>query len=240
MSRNVLVVRSGSKPFPPLAGITMRELISHTMTPVSPLPEAFDGSPDFVVFTSQPAVARVAGEPRLARVLAASRVAAIGESTANALRRIGVEPAIVASGSAESLLEVLPEKLDGQRVLFPCAEDAGPALSQSLANRGAKVERVVVYRKEPCRLDPGLSEELLERPVAAFCATAPSAASWLFAGLSQGAARLLRTTPAVALGPATRRRLESLGVSAVRVAEPATFESAARLLGTLAAATAGQ
>lgn len=241
MSSAVLVVRSGSKPFPPIDGdVALRELVSHTVTPVSPPPHAFDGSPDFVVFTSQPAVARVAGEPRLSRVLAASRVVAVGDATAKALRRRGIEPAAVASGSAQSLLEVLPERLDGKRVLYPCAEDAGPALAVTLEKRGATVERVVVYRKDPCRFAPGLSEELLERPVAAFCATAPSAAVWLFAGLTQAAARLLRTTPAVALGPATRRRLESLGVAAIRVAEPATFESAARLLGTLAATTGGK
>ncbi len=236
MSPAVLVVRSGSKPFPPMAGITLRELVSHTIASISPPPGPFDGSPDFVVFTSQPAVTRVANDPLLARVLAASRVAAVGSATANALRRKGVEPAVVASGSAESFLAVLPQKLQGKRVLLPCAEDAGQALPRALTNRGATVERVVVYRKDPCRFDPGVSEELLDRPVGAFCATAPSAASWLFGGLSQEAARLLRTTPCVALGPATRHRLESLGVYSVRVAEPATFEAAARLLEALAAA----
>ena len=237
----VLVVRSGSRPFPPLpAGLSLRELVSHMVTPVSPPPRAFEGSPDYVIFTSQPAVARVAGEPDLERIVASSRVAAVGQATAEALRRHGVDPAVVGSGSAESLLEVLPQNLDGKRFLLPCAEDAGPALPRSLENRGATVERVVVYRKNPCRFDAGVSEELLERPVAAFCATAPSAAAWLFAGLSQAAARLLRTTPAVALGPATRRRLDALGVTAIRVAEPATLESAARLLATLAAAPARQ
>jgi uroporphyrinogen-III synthase len=241
MSRSVLVVRSGPKPFPPIPGdVTLRELVSHTVTPVAPPPGAFDGSPDFVVFTSQPAVARVTGEPKMSRVLAGSQVAAVGEATAEALRHSGVEPAFIAAGSAVSLLSVLPKGLAGKRCLLPCAEDAGAALAEALARRGASVERVVVYRKAPARLDPGVSEDLLEYCVAAFCTTAPSAAAWLFGGLSQAAARLLRTTPAVALGPATRRRLESLGVADIRLAVPATFESAARLLGTLAAATAGK
>jgi uroporphyrinogen III methyltransferase / synthase len=238
MSPAVLVVRSGSKPFPPISrDVELRELVSHTVTPVATPPEALEVSPDFVVFTSQPAVARVAGDPRLSRVLAGSQVAAVGEATAEALRHSGVEPAFVAAGSAASLLSVLPKGLGGKRCLLPCAEDAGLALAEALARRGATVERVVVYRRDPSRLDRGVSEDLLEHPVAAFCATAPSAAAWLFGGLSQAAARLLRTTPAVALGPATRRRLESLGVVGIHMADPATFESAARLLGRLAAAT---
>ena len=173
----------------------------------------------------------------MSHVLAASQVAAVGEATASVLRDIGVEPSFVAEGSAGSLLAVLPERLRGKRFLLPCAEDASLALSEALTRRGADVERVVVYRKEPRRLDPGVDEGLLAHPVAAFCATAPSAASWLFGGLSQAAARLLRTTPAVALGAATRRRLESLGVSDVRLATPATFESAAGILAELAAAS---
>jgi uroporphyrinogen-III synthase len=198
---------------------------------------------DLAVFTSQVAVERVAGDPSLDWLLQAtrraSRIAAVGPATADSLRARGIGPTVVGAGSSERLLEQLPTRLDGWRVLLPCGEDAPKDLAEAMRLRGAQVDRFVVYCKVARARDAGLEREILERPFAAFCATSPSAADWLFEGLADGAAERLRNTPAVVLGRFTRRFLEARGVGRILVTPDARFASALRLLEELASASAG-
>jgi uroporphyrinogen-III synthase len=82
--------------------------------------------------------------------------------------------------------------------------------------------------------DPSLDDAIASRPPAAFFATSPDAARWLFEGMSRESAARLRSTPAIALGPPTASALSENGVERVEIARPATFESAARLAVRLA------
>ena len=242
----VLVVRSGANPFArvgELPGIEVVERLSHSIAPVDAPVSAFDRPADFMVFTSQVTVERLLSGGELeARVRAAAgrgRVVAVGSSTAEALRRHGLVPAIVGGGSGDSTIEALESQLDGCHVLLPCAEDATPELPDALRSRGATVTCVVVYRKVPVPPDADLARQIVDRPFAAFCATSPSAARWLFADLPETASARLRRTQAVVLGRYTRRYLETHGVERIAEAESARFESAARLLSELATASAG-
>ena len=92
----------------------------------------------------------------------------------------------------------------------------------------------------PTPPDPELEREILTRPFTAFCVTSPSAATWLFAGLPLEAVQRLRATPAVVLGPYTRRYLESHGVARILVTDEARFDAAARMLETLAGTAPAQ
>jgi uroporphyrinogen-III synthase len=133
-------------------------------------------------------------------------------------------------GSFKTVTIKLPRRLDGMQVLHPCAEDASPELAEGLHRRGATVTRVPVYRKVPTPPDPELAREIVERPFRAFCVTSPSAATWLFTKLPAEAARRLRETPAVVLGPYTRRYLESHGVAHIAVTDEARFDAATKML----------
>jgi uroporphyrinogen-III synthase len=245
MSRpRVLVVRSGANPFHSFGGspkVEIVERVSHAIEPVDVPAEAFEGKADLALFTSQVAVERVLGDARLAppfrRCVETGRIVAVGRATEEALRSWDLPPDLVAAGSGESMLERLPGRLEGQRVVFPCGEDASLEVSEGLRARGAVVERLVVYRKVPNPPDPALGREIIEAPFAAFCTTSPSAARWLFTGLPQTATERLRRTPAVTLGPFTRRYLESHGVQRIEVTEEARFRSAAAALEALASAT---
>lgn len=243
----VLIVRSGANPFArilPRAGLRLQlqivERVSHAIEPLSPPRDAFDGKADLVLFTSQVTVERLLGDealaPRLRALAEGARVVAAGTATEGALRRHGLDPGIVAKGGGESILECLPRHLEGLRVFLPCAEDGTPELPDALRRRGAVVTRVPVYRKVPSPPDPDLAREIVDRPFKAFCVTSPSAATWLFAGLPLEAAKRLRETPAVVLGPYTRRYLESHGIARIAVTDEARFDAAARLLETLAGA----
>ena len=245
----VLVVRSGGNPFARLdvgAGVELVERSSHTIVPVAVPAEALSGPADLVIFTSQVAVERVLGDASLAAAVrsaasgAGSRVVAVGEATAAALARRGLPAQIVAGGSAEAIMASLPRHLDGASALLPCGDDGAADIDEALRSRGARVERVVVYRKVPQPTDKALSEEIERSPFAAFCATSPSAARWLFASVSDSAARKLRATPAVVLGRFTRRYLESHGVERIEVSDEPRFDAAARLLERLATGASEQ
>jgi uroporphyrinogen-III synthase len=122
--------------------------------------------------------------------------------------------------------------------VLPRGEDANPDLPQRLVERGAQVAPLLLYRKVPRPHDADLDHEIAAGRFAAFFASSPSAARWLFTGMADPALTRLRDTPAVVLGPFTRRYLEAHGVVSVRVAREASFPAAAELLETLAASSA--
>lgn len=240
MTPRVLVVRSGENalPFSPeIADLEVVEKISHLIVPLAPPVDLLDEPADLAVFTSQIAVRRLTEEPtlraRFAESIRKGQIAAVGPATAEALARNGFPPAIVARGSAENVLEKLPARLDGLRVLLPRGEDASEELPEGLIHRGARVAPMVLYRKVPRPGDPVISREILEAPFAAFCATSPAAARWLLEGLSAAALGKLRKTPAVVLGRFTARFLDSHGVEHIEISPEATFSAAAEVLAAL-------
>jgi len=246
MRPRALVVRSGARSVlesEAPASIEILERVSHRIELLEADSSQLAAPADLAVFTSQIAVAlglAGRGGPALRRCLAAARIVAVGPATAAALRSAGLVPEVIAGGSVESALEVLPERLEGLRVILPCGEDASTALPQALQERGAAVTRWVVYRKVANPPDAALAVEILERPFAAFCATSPAAARWLFEGAGARGLERLRATPAVALGPSTRAFLAERGVARIEVAEEAAFSSALRLLETLATGPPGK
>ncbi|MFW6079861.1 MAG: uroporphyrinogen-III synthase [Gemmatimonadota bacterium] len=111
---------------------------------------------DWIVLTSVNGVERLAAALREAGEEPASalgpprRVACIGPATASALKRRGVEPAVVPDEYvAEAVLEAIVEAsgtLTGSRILLPRAAGARAVLREELERRGADVEEVEAYR----------------------------------------------------------------------------------------------
>ena len=85
----------------------------------------------------------------------------MGGGTARALADAGIAVDVTGSGDALDLAKELAVK-PGCRVLFPCAEGAGAALPDALAAKGAKVERVVLYRTKAAEgpVDPPAAREV--------------------------------------------------------------------------------
>ena len=82
------------------------------------------------------------------RALHNSKICAIGQETADSLGSYGLRPELVTSEyTAEGLANALEGwEMSGMRVLVPRAEVARDALPSLLANRGAEVEILPVYR----------------------------------------------------------------------------------------------
>ena len=83
-----------------------------------------------------------------ARALHGSKLCAIGQETAESLERHGLRPELITSEyTAEGLAKALEGwEMEGMHVLVPRAEVARDALPSLLANRGAEVEILPVYR----------------------------------------------------------------------------------------------
>jgi uroporphyrinogen III methyltransferase / synthase len=83
-----------------------------------------------------------------ARALHRSKLCAIGQETAESLESHGLRPELItAEYTAEGLAKALEGwEMDGMHVLVPRAEVARDALPSLLANRGAEVEILPVYR----------------------------------------------------------------------------------------------
>ncbi len=238
-----LVVRSGALDFPrPSDGAVLEvfEKITHAIEPLAADSAVLTEPAALAVFTSQVAVRLFfedAERRRLfAQSLSAGRVAAVGQSTAAALRDVGVEPAIVAAGSGASVLDRLPRRLEGWRVLLPRGEDATLELPGGLAARGARLRPMVLYRKVPAPPDPALDAEIASGAFFALATTSPAAASWLFTNASPAAMERLREIPAVVLGRYTGRYLTSHGIERVETAAQPTFHAILERLAELAAA----
>ena len=95
-----------------------------------------------------------------ARALHGSKLCAIGQETAESLERHGLRPELITSEyTAEGLAKALEGwEMDGMHVLVPRAEVARDALPSLLANRGAEVEILPVYR---AMCPPGAGDALL-------------------------------------------------------------------------------
>ncbi|MEO8431621.1 MAG: uroporphyrinogen-III synthase [Acidobacteriota bacterium] len=246
MSTRVLVLRSGGIPFPrpeANAGFDLVEKATHEIRPRPTDFAALAEPASLAVFTSQIAVRILLGDPegsvRFRDCLTGGRVGAVGDATAEALRRLGVEPAFVAAGYGSSVLDMLPADLDGRRVILPRGADATDELADGLRRRRARVVLLVLYDKEPVPRDPGLDAEIAGGSFSGFCATSPAAARWLFETSTEKALGRLRETPAVVLGRFTGRYLESHGIARVSESAEPSFSSAFDALRGLAlAATA--
>jgi uroporphyrinogen III methyltransferase/synthase len=156
---------------------------------------------DWVVFASQNAVTglfralRAAG--RDVRTLGATKLAAVGDATAEALDAHGLLADFVPSqADAEHLAAELP-RVDGARVLIPSGSLSDQRLGDGLRARGAHVERVQVYETLPATLDDGTVDALLHADAITFA----SASSATFLASALGERVLPGTTKLCAIGP---------------------------------------
>lgn len=166
---------------------------------------------DWIVVTSAAGVAALP-TPRVG-----PRWAAVGESTAKALRKKGIEPDLVpAEANGAALAEALPDPA-GARVLIVRASLADPDLPTGLRRRGARVEEVTAYETVE---GPAESADLLQLAIAD-----PELAVVIFASGSaiRGFIKLggQNTLPAVTIGPRTTAVARAAGfVVAAEAAAP--------------------
>jgi len=134
------------------------------------------------------------------------RVAAVGERTAAALARLGVETDFVPSSFTSATLgEELPSS-KGKKVLLLRSDAANPALEAKLLDRGFKVEKAAIYRTLP------LSGDASRARGADFIVFAsPSAVKSFCSAVTEEELRRLRKLKAVCIGPVTETAAKENG-----------------------------
>jgi uroporphyrinogen-III synthase len=171
---------------------------------------------DWVVFTSangvEAAFARLAAIGGDARAAGRRKVAAIGPITAQALRRHGVEPALVPGEYvAEAILEALGD-VRGKTFLLPRADIAREALATGLRAKGATVTEVAAYRT----VGAGGPPPDLSGADAVTFTSSSTVRHFLASGATVGGAKV------VCIGPVTAATARELGLTVDAVADAYT------------------
>lgn len=182
------------------------------------------GEFDWLLFTSQSAVDRVAG--RLGGALPPTlRIGAVGEATAARLRDLGFPVALVpADARGEGLAAALLPHLGrgGLRILLPRGDLADVRLPGALEAAGCQVESVVAYRTLPA-----------ERPDPALIAACNQGLDWVILTSGSTVTGLLAlldgqvpsTAKIAVLGPETAKAAAAAGLHVHLVAPVATVDS---------------
>lgn len=187
---------------------------------------------DWIVFTSARAVERFFDEllrlRRDVRVLAGVRLAAIGVPTARAVQRYHLRVDLYPSEFvAEAVLREFAKRggLTGRKLLLPRAAAARPVLPEGLAEMGAQVTEVELYRSEADpEQDPETLAQLARRPPDLITFTSPSTVRGFAAVVPRETlAEVRRNAPAVVIGPVTAEAAREAGFKVVAQASPHTI-----------------
>jgi len=190
----------------------------------------------WVVFESATAVTRLLSAlhrgPRDLRALGNVSVCAIGPSTADRLIAGGIKPdVIIPEYRVESISDALASTgpLEGQQILLVRPDHLREVLASDLANRGADVTDLIVYRTAPESPDSPAAQilyrDLLDNRIDAVLFTSPTAVRRLtdLIGEEQ-AADLLNTTVVAAIGPVTAAAARELGIHPTVIADTYTVQ----------------
>lgn len=178
-----------------------------------------DGRYQWVVFTSTNAVKAVWEKFEEfgldSRALSGIKIACVGQSTAQKVRAMGIEPELIPSGeqSSNGLLEVFPPSdtfPDAvHRVLLPRADIATETLAAGLREYGWEIDDVTAYRTVRAAPPPAATREMIKTGgFDAVCFTSSSTVRNLLGIAGKPHPRTL----IACIGPKTAETARELGV----------------------------
>jgi uroporphyrinogen III methyltransferase/synthase len=188
------------------------------------------GTYQWVIFTSATAV-RTFGQWLFkagldVRALAKSRVAAIGDRTADALQELGIRADLVPAQSRQEGLVGAMQTHPGERVLIPRASSARDVLEKELAARAVDVKVLPLYDTRPDRDGIARLRKLLTRGrVHLVTFTSASTFEKLAEGIkAEDLPKLFAEVTVASIGPATSEAIRSAGVTVHLEAKNASTE----------------
>jgi uroporphyrinogen III methyltransferase/synthase len=191
----------------------------------------------WLVFTSvngvEALLTRLRHVGRDLRALGSTRLAVIGPSTADALRRFHLEPDLMPSAfDSESLASALLPHVAGQRVLLARADRGREVLRERLAT-AAEVEQIAVYSQVDA-FDPKAEalESLRRGEIDFITATSSNIARSLLRSLDEDTAQRIRSGAIglVSISPITSAAIREMGFSVAAEARTFTAEGVVETL----------
>jgi uroporphyrinogen III methyltransferase / synthase len=196
------------------------------------LDRAIDEKYDWLVFTSTNGVQfffeRLFAKGKDVRALAGMKVAAVGQSTAEELRRRGVAPDVVPERFISTeLLPLLAEEQRGIRTAIVRAEEGRDELPDELRRRGGDVDVVVAYRTIAADYDlDELRGMIAADAIDAVTFTSASTADHFFAKLSEEErAKVFARATIASIGATTSEAIVKYGRGPDVVAEKASVQA---------------
>jgi uroporphyrinogen III methyltransferase/synthase len=200
------------------------------MTRIEPLPvqkkwRARVLKSDWLVFTSAAAVRAFPAVAGDLRDISRCKIAAVGKSTAQVLRSIGLVPDWVGAGpGSKELLSGWPKKAQG-RILHLTGNAGNGDLVKGLRKMGFSAERLVIYKNS--------AGEEVPDPVLRILRT--EGADWVVFASGTAAERLRKIIPrwstepkVIAIGLATARSAKRVGWKVCAVAKEPSSDSVLR------------
>lgn len=152
--------------------------------------------------------------------LAHVHVAAVGTTTAMALKKHGVNPNLLPDNyTAQGLLNVFGQldNVNQQRVLLPQADRARPLLANGMRAFGAAVDAITAYHTQPRQHGP------TPPPTEFITFTSPSTVIGYVNCLAGGSfSEATRDCQIICIGPVTAETVTTLGGQVAAVADPYT------------------
>jgi len=181
---------------------------------VAELDRLREGRYAWLVVTSATTVDVLVGQG--VRVPEGTRVAAVGETTANALQLAGYPVHFVPSDhSARGLVKEWPGEVADGDVLVPQSEIAEPTLVSGLRERGIAARFVSAYRTVGVAAPASVVEDVAEGRIRALLVSSGSVARQI----AEQFAPLPESTVVVCIGPRTAFDARAAGLRVDRIAE---------------------
>ncbi len=187
---------------------------------------------DWLVFTSTNGVQfffeRLFANGKDVRALASSKVAAVGQATADALRARGLTPDVMPERFISTeLLPLLAADQRGVRTAIVRAAEGRDELLEELRRRGGEVELVVAYRTVAADYDLDELRALIANDsIDAVTFTSASTVDHFFAKLTEEErARVVQRAKLVSIGAATSEAIGRYGRPPDLVAPKATVQA---------------
>lgn len=197
------------------------QTVSIQATPIA-LPEHYD----WLVLTSKHAV------PAIDWSLVSSRVAAVGDGTADAIRAAGVEPALVANGPGAKQLavELTAVGIRDQHVVCVLSDIARAELVDELNSSGAMVHVIHGYTNTPATtINEKLHARIAGGEIEAVTFASPSSVA-AFVSLIGSDLPALSGAAMLAIGPTTADAMRSYGLPVHGTATTSTVEGFVELI----------
>jgi uroporphyrinogen-III synthase len=183
------------------------------------------GGYDWLVVTSATTVDVLAGQS--VRVPPTTRIAAVGETTAQALNLAGYSVDFVPSDhSARGLVREWPESVAQGAVLVPQSEIAEPTLVSGLRDLGVDARFVSSYRTVGVAASAEITADVADGSIGALIVSSGSVARQI----AEQFAPLPDSTVVVCIGPRTAFDARAVGLTVHRIAEERSTQALVRAL----------